>query len=772
MRKYVESHEWKIIESGFHLGENKIYESFMSLGNGYMGMRGNFEEDYSGDTLLGTYVAGVYYPDKTRVGWWKNGYPEYFAKVLNAINFRGIRVVLNGEVLDLAKAKEVKDFTRVLDMKDGYLERSFIFVAQDGKETKVETKRFLSIATKEIGAISYSVTPLNYDGEIELTPYLDGNVTNEDSNYDEIFWDKVSQNAEDFYGEVTMVTKKTNYAVTCAMSYDVKLNGEAIEVNPIYTIEDKYVDNKFAVKVAKNTTLTINKYIALTNSRYFEIDELVSKARELLTTAKAEGFDALLESNRLKWNKHWKESDIIIDGDVEAQQSIRFNIFHLYQTYTGEDARLNIGPKGFTGEKYGGTTYWDTEAYCIPFYLGTADEEISKQLLIYRFNQLPQAKANSEKLGTKGALYPMVTMNGEECHNEWEITFEEIHRNGAIAYGIYDYVRYTGDEKHLATYGFPVLTEISRYWASRVNYNTFKDKYMILGVTGPNEYENNVNNNFHTNRMASWTLEYTLEASKILKAKFPTEYAEFVKSLDLSEEEFAKWEDIISKMYYPWIEELGIYAQQDGYMDKEQTLVSELSKADLPLNQKWSWDRILRSGFIKQADTLQGLFFLRDLYDKEFKKKHFDFYEPRTVHESSLSPCVHCIMAAEIGYEEKAYEMYLRTARLDLDNYNNDSDDGLHITSMAGTWMSIVNGFGGMQAKENMLCLNPFIPTAWNKYSFKLMYRGNLMKVTVDKENVTIVLEEGTSLTLAVYEKEYMVEKSSPLTIAIKSTMV
>ncbi|SHI47870.1 maltose phosphorylase [Clostridium cavendishii DSM 21758] len=772
MKNYVEFNEWNIIENGFHLGKNKIYESFMSLGNGYMGMRGNFEEDFSGDTLLGTYVAGVYYPDKTRVGWWKNGYPEYFAKVLNAINFRGIKISIDGEILDLAKAKKVKDFKRILNMKDGYLERNFIIVSKNDHETKVSVKRFLSIDTKEIGAISYSITPLNYDGKIEFTPYLDGNVTNEDSNYDEIFWDKVSEKVAPLYGEVTMVTKKTAYTVTCAMTYSTLIDGEEINVVPETVIKDKYVANTFNVSIKQNSTVTLNKYIALTNNRYLELSELSSKANKLVLNAKNIGFEKLLKTNSDKWHKQWEESDIVIEGDISAQQAIRFNIFHLYQTYTGEDSRLNIGPKGFTGEKYGGSTYWDTEAYCVPFYLSTAPEEISKQLLIYRYNQLDKAKENSAKLGTKGALYPMVTMTGEECHNEWEITFEELHRNSAIAYAIFNYVRYTGDEKHLISYGFPVLTEISRFWASRVNYNTFKDKYMILGVTGPNEYENNVNNNWHTNRMASWTLEYTLEVNKLLGEKYPTEYAELVSSLGLKEEELSKWQDIITKMYYPRIEELDIFAQQDGYMDKEQILVSELNTSNLPLNQKWSWDRILRSGFIKQADTLQGIFFLSHLYDKEFKKKHFDFYEPRTVHESSLSPCVHCILASEIGYETKAYEMYLRTARLDLDNYNNDSDDGLHITSMAGTWMSVVYGFGGLKVMDNMIEFNPFIPKSWNKYAFKTLYRGHLLNITVSKENVSIELQAGDNLTLSVYGTQYTVKQSKPLTLATKKATV
>ena len=297
---------------------------------------------------------------------------------------------------------------------------------------------------------------------------------------------------------------------------------------------------------------------------------------------------------------------------MAAQQGIRFNIFHLHQTYTGEDPRLNIGPKGFTGEKYGGSTYWDTEAYCLPFYLSTRDPQIARNLLMYRYHHLEKAQENAARLGLKGALYPMVTMTGEECHNEWEITFEEIHRNGAIAYAIFNYVRYTGDQDYLVQYGLDVLVEICRFWASRVTFQPRKGVYMILGVTGPNEYENNVNNNWYTNRIASWCLEYTLEVLEELGAKIPGHLRPDPKELHM-------WEDIVQNMYYPLLPDLGVFAQQDGFMDKELLSVDAIPRSELPLNQHWSWDRILRSCFIKQADVLQGLFFFGDRYDLDTK---------------------------------------------------------------------------------------------------------------------------------------------------------
>lgn len=758
MRQYLKMDEWSIIEESFDPSTHEISESIFSIGNGYMGQRANFEEQYSGVSLQGSYMAGVYYPDKTRVGWWKNGYPEYFAKVLNSTNWIGIHVLLDGTELDLAKC-EVKEFVRELNMKEGYLSRKFTAVMEDGKELRVETLRFVSMKRHEIGAIRYAVTPLNFSGIVTFVPYLDGDVKNKDSNYEEKFWLEVEKNAGADVSYLTLKTKKLDFHVTSVMSFDVTKNGTAVEFQPVLVENDKYVSSEVSFDVVSGETLTLYKYVANVTSRDHGLGQLVEAGKTVLAAAKEAGFDVLLGEQADAWAEKWKGSDIIIEGDVSAQQGIRFNIFQLNQTYTGDDDRLNIGPKGFTGEKYGGSTYWDTEAYCVPFYLSTADSSISRNLLIYRYKHLEKAKENARKLGfTKGALYPMVTMNGEECHNEWEITFEEIHRNGAIAYAIYNYVNYTGDKAYLGQYGLEVLAEISRFWEERVNFSKEKGKYVMLGVTGPNEYENNVNNNWYTNRIAVWTLEYTLQVLDELSKNEPTRYAELIEKLGLREEETNKWKDIIANMYFPMDEERGVFLQQDGFLDKELLPVKELASEHLPLNQNWSWDRILRSCYIKQADVLQGLFFLGDRYDLDTKKRNFDFYEPLTVHESSLSPCVHSIIACELGYQEKAYEMYLRTARLDLDNYNNDTEDGCHTTSMAGTWMAVIQGFGGLRVKNDELVLRPFIPSHWKSFSFNVMFRGAILKVNVGEDSITVTNETDTPAAVRIYDQSYTVE--------------
>jgi len=773
LKPLLQVHPWKVIEAGFHPERNRIVESITSLGNGYMGMRGNFEETYSGDSLQGTYIAGVYYPDRTVVGWWKVGYPEYFAKVLNAVNLIGIDVTLGQVPVDLHNWAP-SEFQRSLDMEKSELARSFRLQDKEGRRFLVQTKRFVSMEHREIAAVSYSVTleddPSQKGIEIAFRPYLDGNVVNEDANYGEDFWKRVTELCQPDLQLVTMETKKSGYVVSAASSFSLYLNG--VELNKIQqncTARPRFAQTEVTVPIQTGDTLTLEKIVAVATNRDFPSGEVSEKAAAILEEHKKKSYAQLFAGHAQAWELIWQDADIRIEGDVAAQQGIRFNIFHLNQTYTGEDPRLNIGPKGFTGEKYGGSTYWDTEAYCLPFYLSTSEPQIARNLLLYRYNHLEKARENAAKLGVKGALYPMVTMTGEECHNEWEITFEEIHRNGAIAYAIFNYVRYTGDQDYLWEYGLDVLVEISRFWASRVIFQTRKGVYMILGVTGPNEYENNVNNNWYTNRIAAWCLEYTLEVLEQLRLERPEDYQELTARLKVAAEELADWKDIVKKMYYPVVKETGVFEQQDGFMDKELLTVDQIPREELPLNQHWSWDRILRSCFIKQADVLQGLFFLGDRYDLEAKKRNFDFYEPMTVHESSLSPCVYSIIAAEVGYRRKAYELYLRTARLDLDNYNNDTDDGLHITSMAGTWMSIVYGFGGLRIEHDRLALRPFAPQEWDSYSFRILFRGHHLEIHVNAEEAAVKQKGGSSLSLSIHDKDYILAADGELRIQIPS---
>lgn len=746
---------WKLRADHLEREHLRLMESLTSLGNGYMGMRGNFEEGYSGDHHQGAYIAGVWFPDKTRVGWWKNGYPQYFGKVVNAVNFASIGMRINGEKIDLA-AQEPENFSLELDLRSGLLTRSFVLSMPDAR-VKLTFRRFFSIVERRLAHFQVLVETLSGSAEIQIASALDGNVYNCDSNYDETFWNIVKNDAEN--GFLQMRTKANPFG-TPQFTVGAKMHNRLSAcADRKKTQTETCVCEQMNFRLQAGESAVLEKTVALITDRDVLPEAHAQIAEELLQKAAERSFDEHLIAQTAAWQERWDRADVAIFGDDESQQGIRFNIFQLFCTYYGEDERLNIGPKGFTGEKYGGATYWDTEAYILPMYLSVAEPKVNEKLLKYRYHQLDGAKHNARQLGLPGALYPMVTFTGVECHNEWEITFEEIHRNGAIAFAIYNYTNYTGDETYLKQQGIDVLVELSRFWAGRVHFSGRAQKYMLHGVTGPNEYENNVNNNWYTNYLCRWTLRYTLRCLQIISE-------EKAAKLQVSKEEQRKWQEICDKLYLPEDKDRGIFVQHDTFLDKDLKTVEALAPEDRPLNQHWSWDRILRSCYIKQADVLQGIYLFRDQFSKEQITRNFNFYEPMTVHESSLSACIHAILASQIGRQEKAMELYLRTARLDLDNYNHDTEDGLHITSMSGSWLTIVQGFAGMQTAGGKLVFRPFCPTRWNGYRFTILYRGRRICVEVDHEQVKISLLSGAALQLEVYGKSYCLD-TLPLCIPL-----
>ena len=731
---------WKIIKNGFDQGHVKACESIFSLGNGFMGQRANFEEQYSGETYQGSYIGGVYYPDKTKVGWWKNGYPKYFAKVLNAPNWIGINIRIAGIPLDLNRCIEVSNFRRELDMKRGIYKRSFKLKISTDIQVAVDVTRFLSMVESSLGVINYQITMIKGNAEIEIDSFVDGDIKNYDSNWDDPFWDHKTKIISKELLLLQSKTFKSNFDVaTYAQTQLFDNNGLSIG-NFTITEENQIISQKKKHNMAEGDSCTILKFGGYINGMNHNFNEFKNISQKIVSKAISKGFDKLAEEHIQSWNEIWDQSDIKIKGDDKAQQAIRFNIFQLNQTYNGADARLNIGPKGFTGEKYGGSTYWDTEAFCLPFYMATKNQNVARNLLKYRYDQLGKAIENAEKLGfTDGAaLYPMVTMNGEECHNEWEITFEEIHRNGAIAYAIFNYERYTGDKSYIPEMGLEVLIGIARFWAQRVNYSEFRKAFVILGVTGPNEYENNINNNWYTNFICHWCLKYTLEQIVRVKDQFLNDWEVIKSKLNWREDEADRWKDISDNMYFPKHPYQDIFLQQDNFLDKNLMSASTINENQRPINQHWSWDRILRSPFIKQADVLQGFYFFEDQFDKASLERHFNFYEPLTVHESSLSPCIHAILAMRLGKKDKAYDFYLQTSRLDLDDYNNELEEGLHITSMAGTWLSIIEGFGGLRVINDQIHINPMLPDAWKAFSFKINFRGTIVKIEASEEKISV----------------------------------
>lgn len=762
MNKYLQTDPWCIIEEGFHFNQQLESESIFSLGNGHIGQRANFEEDYSGESMLGSYVAGIYFPEKAERGNWKNGYSEANDKIVNAPNWTKISVHLNDEQLDMA-TWDIQNFRRVLNMREGFLERTFEATSFKGHRIQVSVKRFLSMAENEVGAISYTVKSLNYEGRISFLPVIDGDVKNKNTNYNDLFWNILQTKAEADVAYLWAQTRRIDFHVCAATTYILYKNNEQLNINPAKIEKEKMAGFSIGTDVRVGDTVCLNKYIAVISSLNHPREELTERACDIARAAKKKGWNQLFEEHTAVWTEKWFQSDIIIDNDMAAQQAIRYNIFQLNQTYNGNDARLNISPKGFTGEKYSGSTRWDTEVICIPFYLCTSPPNVSKNLLLYRYRHLSKAIQSAEKLGFSNgaALFPLSTFNGAESQNEWELSFEELHRNGEIAFAIYNYIHYTGDQSYLAEAGLKVLISIARFWNQRISISPDKKKYVILGVTGPNLYENNVNNNWFTNYIAVWCLQYTLECIETVKKNNFRAFEDLSRELEFSNEETFTWKDIIENMYFPENKKLGIFLQQDGFLDKTLTKAVDIPESQRPINQHWTWDRIVRSSLIKQADVVQGLYLFEDHFDTETISRNFDFYEPLTVHESSLSPCIHSIVASAVGNKQKAYELYLRTARLDLDDYNNEVTDGLHITSMAGTWLAVVQGFGGMRVKDGKLYFNPQIPEQWDAFAFNILFRGNQLNIRIEKNRTIIQNNIGEAIELFVKNKMLKINAKS-----------
>ncbi|MCT8395031.1 glycoside hydrolase family 65 protein [Weissella soli] len=742
MKRIFEIDPWTITSHELNAEDKRLQESITSLGNEHMGMRGMFEETYSGDTHLGVYIGGVWFPDKTRVGWWKNGYPLYFGKAINAVNFTKAKFTIDGQEVDLAK-HAYQDFVVTLDMHDGVLYREFTVFG-----VHVTITRLISAATKELAAWRFAFQAV--DGvahQVVVDASIDADVVNEDANYDEKFWQVLDRNADQSASWMSTQTVPNDFGVPqFTVVAEQTFAGDFTQTANTSTAFA--VTNSFAATVGA-TPVVLEKRVIVTTSRdYADNVAVVAGAHTLSQQVTARSFADIFTAHAAEWHARWEKADVQIEGDVPAQQGIRFNLFHLFATYYGNDSRLNIGPKGFTGEKYGGATYWDTEAFAIPVYLGVTKPEVVKALLKYRYDQLTGAYHNAQQQDLAGALYPMVTFDGIESHNEWEITFEEIHRNATIAYAIYNYTNLTGDHTWERGEGAEVLIGIARFWAGRVHYSKHQAAYMIHGVTGPNEYENNVNNNFYTNWMAKWVLSYATDV-------LPKIDDQIAAKLAVTDEEVAHWQDIIAKMWLPEVDTTDvdgnprhIFLAQDGWLDKDLVPVRDLPADELPINQHWSWDRVLRSPYIKQSDTLHAMYYFPDAFTEEQKRDNYLFYEPFTVHESSLSPSVHSIIAADLKMEDKAVEFYERTARLDLDNYNNDTNDGLHITSMTGAWLSIVQGFAGMRVRDDQLVLNPFLPKKWTSYQFRLIYRGRILEIKVAAEDSTVKLIDGEPLII------------------------
>lgn len=746
---YYKVHPWKITEEGFNKDYALVSESIFSLGNEYMGTRGSFEEGYSGNSLTGSYFNGIYESIQLEKSSYK-GIVDKTDFIVNSADWLYTRIEADGELLDLATVK-FKDFHRELDLKSGILTRSYIWVLANGKEVKLEFTRFLSMKEAETAVQRITITPLNFSGEMMLHSGIDFTQIHHMTGRN--MWKVVSRSADESTISMLGNTISTDQSllVSCKFLCDY--------IKKVEKQGEKQYIRKFTLLVEEGKTLEFTKIIRnISRKGKSDSDKKAfeKKCEENAAVLNALTYSTLKSETIAWWDRAWQESDIEIKGDELNQQGIRYCIFQMHQTYHGADKGTIIGAKGLTGEAYSGNTFWDTEAYCLPFYIFN-NPQAAKHLLEFRYLTLSEAMDRAKDLDCEGAFYPIATITGSECCTLWQHASLQLQASTAVAYGYWHYENITGDNQFIFEKGLPILIEVSRMLASRGDWSGDGIRYGFYGVMGPDEFQMMVNHNCYTNYMGKKTLEYTLDVLKRCSEMAPEIYDAMIRDRGLTEKETGKFRMIAENMYIPYQEETGIFEQHEGYFNLPHIDIDQISMEEFPLYHHWTYDRIYRNNMLKQPDVLMMMLLYNNDFTKEQLESNYDYYEPKCIHESSLSPSVHSILASQLKKEEEAYKFFGFATRMDLDNYNRNTGEGLHTTSIAAAWMNIVYGFGGMRSDGKELSFAPSLPKQWEGYSFRVHWKGDILFIAIDKDHMRISSKKGSGIKVLIYEKEYTI---------------
>ena len=731
-KMYLEVNPFKIIEKGFHKERSQVSESIFSLGNEYSGIRGFFDEGYSGESLKGSYFNGIY---EYALEDTPNAYKGIIKRThftINSVNWVKCKIRVDDELLDLNKV-DYEDFYRELDMKSGLYTRSFTWNTKKG-QVHITFYRLMNMINCHecIQKITFNV---ENDLDLDLTLSLDSNVLhwNSDCYYkrDQEFI------IDDIYG-ISVKTLTTKQSVVSVMKVNEKASS--------YNLLDKEIEVNYKLNLKAHKEKEITRFVVnLVDKNSDEnINELIESSKKEINDLYNKGFNKSLEENKEVFNNIWLESDIEIKGDNKNQQGIRYCIFQLAQTYHGYSKDNNIGAKGLTGEAYSGHAFWDSETYCLPYYL-FSNQEASKNLLMFRYNTLSEAKERAKQLDCEGACFPIATRNGKEGCNLWQHASLQIQPSTAVAFAIFHYMNLYNDEEFMQKYGLEILCEVSRFLLSRGQYNQDKSKFSFYSVMGPDEFQMMVNHNTYTNFMAKKTFNYFLELIESKKYD--------LSHLYLDRDFINKMKDASNKMVILYDEKTKLYEQHDGFFDLPHIDINSIPEEEFPLYAHWSYDRIYRNDMIKQPDVLMFMFLYSQDFTYEQKLANYEYYEPRCIHESSLSPSIHSIFACEINKLKEAKKFFEFATRLDLDDYNCNTREGIHTTSIAAAWMNIVYGFGGLRSDKETLSINPIIIDEWESYSFKLKYQNTRIKVEVSKTSLIVTTDK--PIKLRIKNKDY-----------------
>jgi alpha,alpha-trehalose phosphorylase len=773
---------WQVVENSFDIENNPVQETLFALGNGYLGMRGSHEERFDGfddKSADATFINGFYESSPLYYSETSYALAKEHQFMLTVPNSKCINFSLDNEDFDIFKG-QIVDYNRSVDFRTGVLSRSIEWISPSNHQVVVNSQRLVSFTRKNIFAIQYQIKSVNFSGYITLHSGIAGRVVENENDDSPRYGAAVAavkglplqlitaEQIEDFSALVHR-TKKSGFTLVSAMENEL-VSDKTIQKSQEQVSVDKRVEQIYRIKVEAGDTITLTKYGAYFTSRENQEDELVDLAKDALKKARKAGFASLCSEQKEFLSDFWQHADVEISGDDAIQQGVHFSQFHLLQSI-GRDGKTSIAAKGLTGEGYGGHYFWDAETYALPFYLYTKPE-IARKMLEYRYSILDKSRARAREMSIKkGALYAWRTIAGEECSAYFPAGTAVYHINADIAYAIKQYYEATADHEFMLQMGAEILMETARAWLGIGAYIKLRNnQFCINEVTGPDEYTAMVDNNFYTNAMAQMHLSFAADIAFKIKKEYPAEFIRISKLMDLGDDEPAQWAQAAQSMYLPYNTELGIHPQDDGFLYKKVWDFAEMSSPDYDLPLHHHYLVIYRHQVCKQADVVLANFLLGDKFSAEDKKRNYDYYEAITTHDSSLSHCTFSIMASEVGYHEKAYEYFMKTARVDLDNLPGNTNYGVHIAAMSGAWMSVIFGFAGMRTYAGNLRFAPYLPDKWKNYSFRIYFQSQLLLVEVTREEVRYRLLKGEALQFNHYGVLVQLTEAAPIKV-IATTM-
>ena len=755
---------WSLHERRADAEHAALHETLFCLGNGRIGLRGAHEEGacWPGTEQDATYLNGFY--DETDIAHAENAYglARHHQFLVAVPNAKTVGWQIDGEAFD-ASTGTIEDYQRTLDFRTGQLTRSFTWVSPQGRRVAVHSTRLVSLEREAICALRYELQVLDGPAHVVVESCIDARAhemeVSDDPRVGSAHAGKslIEVAAERRAQQVLLVhrTKRSELHVASAM-HNAAHHSTQGSIAAQDTGTAARMGHRFEAELMQGDRLRLDKTFGLMSSQHAPAEDLPALLSRAVEQAVQVGFEQLCAEQAAYLERFWQDADVQIEGDDALQQGMRFNQLHLLQS-VGRDGRTNIAAKGVTGSGYDGHYFWDTEIYVFPMLLHT-QPQIARKLLEFRYHTLDAARARAREMAhAQGALFPWRTISGPECSSYFPAGTAQYHINADIAFAVKRYWEATGDDEFMLSRGVELVLETARVWMGLGHFQEgrFEDgstrRYCIHTVTGPDEYTALVDNNFYTNAMAQMHLAFAVELVQWMAQQHAGQLLQLQVRIGLDLREAEAWQEAARRMFLPYDNALGVHPQDDGFLAKplwpfDGETAGEAPKRPLLLH--YHPLVIYRHQICKQADVLLALLLLGEQFTLADKRRDFDYYEPITTHDSSLSRCIFGIIASEVGYHDKAYDHFAAGARADLDDHHHNTRHGVHTAAMAGAWLGVVAGFAGLRMHKRLATFSPSLPAGWTRYGFKLRLAGTQLQLSVDAAGCTYRLLEGSWLAL------------------------